>query len=102
MEANAGLAEEDVVNYARAYDGKIILLFELGVTHDHFNFQRRCYGKVSPLHQHDPHPCIKCFLCVHGPIPFLVRETENTVARAPTIDAYTQRSRIRAITKVSK
>lgn len=33
MEAN-GSSEEEVVNYARAYDGTIILLFEMGVTHD--------------------------------------------------------------------
>lgn len=43
---------EEVVNYARAYDGTIILLFEMGVTHDWTAFQSPYNGVVSPLNLH--------------------------------------------------
>lgn len=34
MEANAGFEPEKVVKYRRGYEGKIILLFEMGITRE--------------------------------------------------------------------
>lgn len=43
MEHNANFEEkEEVVSYAHAYNGKIILLFEMAVTHNLTTFQCQC------------------------------------------------------------
>lgn len=65
--------EEQVVNFAQAYDGRIILLFEMGFTHDFNTCRCRCSRlKVSPLHlQQTAH--------TWRPIPFPVEETDKTM-----------------------
>lgn len=59
MEANASFEDREVVYSAHAHDSKIILLFEMGVTHGGAAFQRRCNGEVAPNCQHEPHPHTK-------------------------------------------
>lgn len=65
--------EEQVVNFAQAYDGRITLLFEKGFTHDSNTCRCRCSRlKVSPLHlQQTAH--------TWRPVPFLVEETDKTM-----------------------
>lgn len=55
MKATASFEEQDVVNYAHPYDEKIILLLEMGVTHDRTTFCCQCGCEVLSLHLHKPH-----------------------------------------------
>lgn len=60
MDANSSFEKEEVVNYGHAFEGKIIFLSKIGITHDRLAFQ--CW-EVSPLHR--------------GLVPFLAEKTEN-------------------------
>lgn len=67
--ANASFGEQ-VGNYGQAYGRKIILLFEMSVTHDLAAF---C-GGVSSLCLLRLHPHTKKLAVVCWPVPFIVRE----------------------------
>lgn len=59
MEANASLEEEEVVNYAHAYDRKVNLLFRMHITQNSVAFCCWCSGVVSTLHLQKLHPRTK-------------------------------------------
>lgn len=69
MEANVSF-EEEVGNYGQVYGRKIILLFEMSVTHDLAAFR----GGVSSLCLLRLHPHTKKLAVVRWPVPFIVRE----------------------------
>lgn len=55
--------------------GKIILLFQMGVTRGCVAFRCQCNSDVSLFHLHKRHPCTKSL-----PIPFMVREMVNSAS----------------------
>lgn len=67
-----GEEREEVVNYAQVYDGKIILLFEIGVTQESTASWCQWNREVSPLH-----PLIPAF---SARLSFLDGGTESTLS----------------------
>lgn len=70
MTASASF-EEDVVNYAHAYERKAIFLLEMGVARNRTAFHCRCCCEVLPLHPHQPHPPTRSWLSVRALAHFL-------------------------------
>lgn len=84
-EANASFEDGEVVNSAHAYDGKIILLFEMDVTHGRAAFQCRRNGEVSHNCLHEPHPHAKSRLsCVSWRISVHAARANTIVHRYET------------------
>lgn len=86
MEANASFEDGEAVNSAHAHDRKIILLFEMGVTHGCAAFQRRCNREVSPNCLHEPHPHTKSRLpCASWRISVHAARANTIVHRYETV-----------------
>lgn len=77
MEANARFEVEEVVNHAQTCEGKITLLFKMGLTHDRTAFFSL---SSSPAKTARVHKKPSFFPGAHQPILFLVRDTENSLS----------------------
>lgn len=71
MNANASFEEEEVVNFAHAYESKAIFLLEMVVAHNRTAFHCRCCCEVLPPHPHKPHPRTRRRISVRALAHFL-------------------------------